>query len=359
MKTKQLIMMLCLLFCLGCSSDENEKAELIYQQAKSRHNIDELVEALTVLERLGDVKYLPKLLKAKQARRKYLDSVKHMREKNYYLAYLSSHDSLQQMYSVESKTVLIESGGILLPLIKVKDIFERSKQIPRLFSQYKNLPIIDWNLLEVNLSLKEYSKNISSLEKAMRIISKMKTNYTNRLLPELNIIELKFEVQLKQIHKEQKYLIDLALFRNAELLIKLNDKLSQENFSISQIFNKNKIDEAMVPFIVKAKNRYALNKYIIENMFFAASFKAKKHHMIWFEKWKELERDILEPTDGFIDYSHKTSLRNERLALYVDKTKIDLSKIKEDILKSDSIFKESKVIRGLIDKLSKDHRFFV
>jgi hypothetical protein len=359
MKTKQVIMILCLLCCLGCSSDENEKAEFIYQQAKSRHNIDELVEALTELERLGDEKYIPRLLKAKQAREKYLDSVKHMRDKNYYLAYLSSHDSLQQMYNVESRTILIESGTILLPLIKVKDILERSKKIPRLFSQYKNSPVVDWNLLEVNLSLKEYSKNISSLEKAMHIISKMKTNYTNTLLPELNIIELKFEGQLKQIHKEQNYLIDLALFRNAELLIKLNDKLSQENFSISQIFNKNKIDEAMVPFIVKAKNRYALNKYIIENMFFAASFNSKKHHIIWFEKWKEVERDILEPAAGFIDYSYKTRQRNERLALYVDETKIDLSEIEEDIIKSVSIFQESEVIRGLINKLSKDRRFFV
>ena len=114
----------------------------------------------------------------------------------------------------------------------------------------------------------------------------------------------------------------------------------------------------MLPFINESKNKYAASKYIIENMFFAASSKAKNRHKELFKKWQRLEKDILEPTDGFVNYSLNAKLRNERLLVYVNDKLIQLP-VKESQTKNPmNIFQENKTIRILIEKLAKDSRFF-
>jgi hypothetical protein len=350
-----------LIFFLGCSSDEYQQAEKNYLDAKSSHHINQLVTSLTVLVKLAPEQYSPLLFKAKQAKIKLLESKEYIHQKNYYLAYITSHDSLNYTHTIESKEILIESGSVFLPLFKAKKYLEKSYQPLDLtpLSQYKALPILDWNLIELNKLLNKLSENIQSLEKAMSIIKTTNIPTIDSLYSDLMLLETRIKNQLQLFEKAQDYLIDLALYHNATLLINLNRKLSDENITISQIFNKNKTNIAMRPFAEKAKALYAANKNVIENMFFSASSKTKKRHQLWYEIWKKLENDILDPKDGFVDYSHNTKHRNERLALYVNDVKIQLPTIEENnMINSIDFFQDNKTISTLIEKLKKDRRYF-
>jgi hypothetical protein len=361
-KIKQIVATLSFVFMLGCSSDEYLQAEVSYLKAKSTHNIHQLVTTLTVLARLASDEYSPLLLKAKQAKGKLLESQKYIEQENYYLAYLSSHDSLHKLYSNESKEVLVKSGSALLPLLSAKKKFDKLYQHPLValtpLSHYKETPIADWDLLELNARLNKLSENIITLESSINTIKTIDTSSLNSLSSELLLIEFRIKNQLLQIKQTQDYLINLALYRNAKLLITLNHKLSAESFSISQVFSKKKTNIAMRPFINKSKNKYASNKNVIENIFFAASSKAKKRHMVWFSEWKRLEKEIFEPTDGFVNYSLNTKHRDDQLNIYVNDNIIQLPVIDKETTHPMDIFKENKTIHILIEKLAKDSRFF-
>jgi len=150
------VVLSCLIFT-GCSSEEYKQAEFEYLQAKSDHNIIPLVESLTVLARLDPEEYSPSLLIAKQAKNKLLAAQKHTEQKDYYAAYLSSHDSLQQLFNTGSKKILLKTGGELLPLSNAKENIEKSYHHPRLshspLSDYKAMSMHDWDLIEQTPSL--------------------------------------------------------------------------------------------------------------------------------------------------------------------------------------------------------------
>jgi len=361
-KDKRIIVILCFLFCLGCTSDEYQQAEQAYLQAKSSHNISQLVTSLTVLARLAPEEYSALSLTAQQANVKHLESKKYIEQKNYYLAYISSHDSLHKMYSVESKEILEESGVVFLPILKAKKNLDDSYQHHPLdiasLAHYEELPTLDWDLIELNSLLKKFSENIRSLEKSIGLINTISPPSFSSLSSEILSIELRIKNQHLRYKQAQNYLIDLALYRNAKLLISLNQKLSKENITISQIFNDNKIDDAMRPFLEKSINKYAANKNVIENIFFAASTNAKKHHSVWYKKWQRLEAEIFEPIGGFVNYSLYAKHTNERLMVYVNKKKIQLPTIEKQTMISLDFFQENKVISALIEKLAKDSRFF-
>jgi len=361
-KDNPIIIILCFLFLLGCSSDEYKQAEQAYLQAKSTHNITQLVTSLTILARLDPEEYSSILFKAQEAKSKLIESQQYIEQNNYYLAYLSSHESLQKMYSMESKKILIKSGTVLLPLLKAKNILDKTYQDHPLvlasLTRYKESPILDWNLLELNALLNKFSVNIISLEKSTNTIKAIDTSSLPSLSSELLSIELQINRDLQRFKLAQNYLIDLALHRNSKLLIDMNDKLSAESFTISQMFNRDKANIAMVPFINRSKNKYAPSKNIIENMFYASSSKDKHRHIEWFKKWKVLEKDILEPLDGFYDYSLNVKLRNKKLMTYAIEEKAQLPKIPNNHLTIMTAFQENKVIRELIKNLKTDSRFF-
>jgi hypothetical protein len=361
-KDKRIIVILCFVFFIGCSSDEYKQAEQKYVQAKSSHDIDQLVTSLTVLARLAPEEYSPVLIKAKQAKIKLLESQSYIEQKNYYLAYLSSHDSLNSMYSLESKKILIKSGSVLFLLLKAKKNIDKSYQHSLLtfesLSHYKELTPLDWDLIELNALLKKFTKNILSLEASISIMKAINTPTINSLSSELLLVQLSIENQLQRYKTAQNYLIDIALYHNATLLITLNNKLSEESFTISQVFNKSRITKAMRPFIDRSKDKYASSKNIIENIYFSSSSKTKNRHSEWFNKWQRLEKDIFDPIDGFVDYSLNAKYRNERLMAYVKENKIQLPTEKNNIINSTGFFQESKTISSLIEKLTKNSRFF-
>jgi len=361
-KDKRIIAILCFLFCLGCTSDEYQQAEQTYLKAKSSHNINQLISSLTVLSRIAPEEYSALLLKAQQANVKLVESKKYIEQNNYYLAYISSHDSLHKVYSVESKKILEESGLVFLPILKAKKNIDKSYQHHPLditsLAHYEEVPTLDWDLIELNSLLKKFSNNIHSLEKSIGLINTINSPPLSSLSPEILSVELRIKNQLLRYKQAQNYLIDLALYRNAKLLISLNQKLSKENITISQIFNDNKIDDAMRPFLEKSINKYAANKNVIENIFFSASTKAKKHHDVWYKEWQKLEEEIFEPIGGFVNYSLYAKHTNERLMAYVNKKKIQLPSIEKQPMGSLNFFQENKVISALIEKLAKDSRFF-
>lgn len=361
-KDKRIIIKFCFLFLLGCSSDEYKQAEQAYLQAKSTHNITQLVTSLTILAGLAPEEYSSILFKAQEAKDKLIESQKYLEQKNYYLAYLSSHDSLQKMYSMESKKILIKSGNVLLPLLKAKKNLDKTYQhhpsVLASLLRYKESPILDWDLLELNALLNKFSENIISLEKATNTIKAIDTSSLHSLSSELISIDLQINSDLQRFKLAQNYLIELALHRNAQLLISMNHKLSAESFTISQMFNRNKTNIAMVPFINSSKNKYAPSKNIIENMFYASSSKDKHRHIEWFTKWKVLEKDILEPLDGFYDYSLNMKQRNKQLMTYAIEENSQLPNIKNNHLNIMTSFQENKIIRELIKNLATNSRFF-
>lgn len=359
---KKIITILCFIFIWGCSSDELIQAEQTYLKAKSTHQINQILTSLQVLTKLAPKKYKPLLEKATQAKNKLQTSKKYIEQKNYYLAYLASHDSLQHMYSIEGRAALEESGNVFAPLLKAKKRLNKYYQHHPLdaasLASYQKSPTLDWNLIELNLLLNKFSLNISTLESSKNIIKAIPLSPMNSLSAEILLIEQRIENQLQRFQLARNYLIDIALYRNAKLLVSANHTLTAENINISQIYNNNRIDKAMQPLVVKTIKQYAPNKNVIENMFISASGKAKKHHKVWFKKWQRLEKEVLEPVNGFVDYALYAQHRNEQLMAYINKEKIELPLIPNNIVNSNSFFQEIKAILELIEKLEKDSLFF-
>lgn len=361
-KYKQLIVLLCSLSFLGCSSDQYQQAKQSYLQAKSTHQINQLITALTDLAKIAPEEYAAHLFKANQAKIKLLEAQKHIKQNDYYLAYLASHDSLQQMYSIESKKILRKSGTALLPLLKAKESIDKSYQHHPLalasLSRYKELPTLDWDLLALNKLLNQLSENILLLETSTNIIKTVNSPALNSLSSELLLIELRIENRLQRFTMAQNYLIGLALHRNAKLLTKLNNKLAGESLTISQVFNKKRENKALLPFIESSQNRYAASKKVIENIFYASASKSRSRHLAWFKKWRSLEKDILEPTGDILDYSLSSESRNEQLMEYVSEKKSRLPELETKRINLKNLFHENKVISALVKKLAKDKRFF-
>ncbi len=352
----------CLIFT-GCSSEEYKQAEFEYLQAKSDHKIMPLVDSLTVLARLNPDEYSSSLQIATQAKAKLLAAQEYVEQKDYYAAYLSSHDSLQQLFNSASKKILLKTGVGLLPLIRAKEGIEKSYQHPLLshssLSDYKAMPMDDWDLIELNTTLKGLSENIYLLEESKDHIKELyRPNYES-LSAEL--LQLEHEINNRQVDVKfvQNYLLNLALNRSAELLIRLNEKLANESITISQLFNRNKVEAAMRPFIESSQEKYAASKYIVENMYYASSVKNKKLHTAWFKKWQLLEKSILEPSTDFEYYSEQAKHRKTALMNYTNPQKISLPTTEESPPSLLAYFQKKTAIAVLVDRLVIDKRFLL
>jgi len=172
------------------------------------------------------------------------------------------------------------------------------------------------------------------------------------------LLQLEHEINNRQVDVQfaQDYLLNLALNRSAELLMTLNEKLANESITISQLFNKSKVEAAMRPFIDSSQEKYAASKYIVENMYYASSVKNKKRHGEWYKEWQLLEKSILEPTTGFEYYSEQAEHRKTALMNYTNVQKISLPTTEEKTLSLVAYFQKNTALTALVEKLLIDKR---
>jgi hypothetical protein len=358
---KNKVISMCFLFLIGCSSEEYSDAMHSYQQAKSTSHISSLVASLEVLARLNPEKYFPELTIAKSAQLQLLQAQRNLEQENYYEAYLSSHNSFRQLYTVDSKEILKKSGVVLLPILKAQGTISKSYlNLPLLSDKllsFSAVPVTEWDLIKVNTLLKKMSGNILTLKASLNTLQTVEKNRMGTLSVELLQWEAVIGKQLQSYQQTKNYLINLVLYRSASVLISINKKLFNQSLPISTLFSSKNEKKAMIPFFNKAQKKYTAYQQLIENIYLASSQKTSGNHTDWYQQWKEIETNILKPKISLSVYSLQVEERIKNLQPYLNNDKIKPPKL-DGYIDNFSITNQRYVnLNILIEKLIKDAKF--
>ncbi|MFT5294679.1 MAG: hypothetical protein ACI9YH_000687 [Colwellia sp.] len=358
---KNKVISMCFLFLIGCSSEEYSDAMHSYQQAKSTSHISSLVASLEVLARLNPEKYFPELTIAKSAQLQLLQAQRYLKQENYYEAYLSSHNSFRQLYTVDSKEILKKSGVVLLPILKAQGVISKSylnlPLLPEKLLSFSAVPVTEWDLIKVNTLLKKMSENILTLKASLNTLQTVEKNSMGTLSVELLQWEAVIGKQIQSYQQTKNYLINLVLYRSASVLININKKLFNQSLPISTLFSSKNEKKAMTPFFNKAQKEYIAYQQLIENIYFSSSQKTSENHTDWYKKWKKIETSILKPEISLSDYSFKAEERIKNLQPYLNNDNIKQPQLDEYIDNFSIINQQYVNLNILIEKLMKDAKF--
>ena len=360
-KKNNIIISICFWVLIGCSSEEYTSAMDSYQQAKSTSHISSLVASLEVLARLNPDEYFPELTIAKSAQLQLFKAQKNLDQENYYEAYLSSHDSFRKLYTVESKEILKKSGVVLLPILKAQGTMKKSYlNLPLLSEEllsFNAVPVTDWDLIKVNALLKQLSKNILTLKTSLNILQTIEKNNIGTLSVELLQLEDVHRKQIQSYQQTKDYLINLALYRSANVLININNTLVNQSLPISTLFSSKNEKKAMVPFFNKAQQKYTEYQQLIENIYFSSFQKTNENHIDWYSQWKKIEASILKPETSLSDYSLKADERIKNLQPYLNNDNITQPKLDAYIDDFSIINQQYADLNNLIENLTQDAKF--
>lgn len=307
--------LMAFILLISCSSAEYNEALLTYEQAQKSHKLSELVSALKKLAELKPQQYQEQLTIAEQAQIKLTQAHEYLAQEDDYLAYLSSHDSYRSLPSIESKDVLVKSGKKLITLLKIKRLIDdshRDHSLMRtaLYEKYHNLPINDWDLIEVNKSVNQLSKNISQLKSAL---NGMKNSAIISSLAEMPLLQSGVEEQLRVTIQARDYLPKLAKHRSASVLNELNKTITEESIELLFHFRSDMAKRSIQPSLIKARETYSPFQNLVTNLSLATNIYSGDKHADWFNDWREIEIDVLEPEGEFSNYPLQNKKREKKL----------------------------------------------
>ncbi|NQY64049.1 MAG: hypothetical protein HRT38_10020 [Alteromonadaceae bacterium] len=347
---------------LGCSSAEYNEAINSYQQAKATHQLTPVVKALKKLAKLKPKEFQHQFINAQSAQVKLNEAQQHLTDKEFYLAYLASHDSYRQLYSNESKAILIKSGKKLFPVLKVQTNIEKSlqqtqKQLSQTLTNYQKSPIDDWNLIELNNLLEQLSKTALTLNNSL---SRLKKDNLELILPETIDWQLSIEARLESINQTLNYLVSLARFRSAIILLTLNQTLAEKSKGLLAITNNpESAKQNMQSDLIKAQRQYKPYKILIENVALATYISKKDIHASWYQEWNELESYIMRPQGDFDYYPEFAEERTVQLKRLIQENKFLPLNLTTDFSKKDEFQHKHQVIFNLIKKLNEDKNLLI
>lgn len=320
-RCQNILLIMVLLLLISCTSAEYSEALRLYQTAKSTQNIEQLTQALNILAKLAPEQYQTELLKAEQAKALMVKAKRHQAEQNDYAAYLASHKSYRSLPNAAAKKILISSGTRLFPLLKAKVSIDNSFQyrpekLALLFKKHSELPISQWNLIEVNTTIEQLSRAIKALNTAFDLGTQ------NNSSMEIELWQRTIAEQIDMVTRARDYLVNLALYRSASKLKMLNNGLSDESINLLSLVREKLAKESMQPAFLSARNEYAPFQSLIVNISLAANLSVKDKHIEWYPQWHKLELAILEPEGKFKNYPTRKSFRDQQLAEFLAENKI-------------------------------------
>ncbi|KGJ99073.1 hypothetical protein ND16A_0404 [Thalassotalea sp. ND16A] len=345
---------------IGCTPNEFTAAKRSYEQAKSTQQLIPLTVSLKQLAHFKPELYLAELTTANSANIKFQLAKKYLEQKNYYQAFMSSHDSNLMIDSVESKHILKEAGRVLLPFAKAyANIKKSSKLLPsslfNLLIDHQSIPADKWNLIELNHLFAQLNESRNILIISINEINSIDMSSLGSLSEQVVSWKSDISNQVQYYQQAQEYLSELARFKCASALNVSNLKLAEQTSSILLVFRSKKIKKAIKPFFNQAKIEYAACKQLIENISLVSTFSGYKIHSSWFPNWRKVESSILEPVEPISAYPLQVKQRGQQLQSYLIEPEISKPTALENIHDVNGFSSHYGSIVNLIDKL-KVHR---
>lgn len=355
---KNILLIMTLLLLTSCTSAEHSEALRIYQLAKTTQNLEQLTHALSTLAKLAPEQYQAEFAKAEQAKTFLAQAQSHQAEKNDYATYLASHTSYRSLPSTAAKNILISSGASLFPLLKAKISIDNSFQfrpehLAQLFQKYSELPISDWNLVEVNTTVEQLSRAIKALNTALDLVQ------PNTHIAEMELWQSAITEQINMVTHARDYLANLALYHSARKLEILNEELSNESIKLLSLVRQKLAEEAMQPAFLKAINQYAPFQSLIVNISFATNLSVKDKHAGWYQHWHMLELTTLEPIGEFKNYPVNKQHRNKQLATFLAANKISIPVLAHEFSNKSYFYQRFPAIIALTEKLKIDNALLI
>ena len=353
---KNLVLVISLLLLTSCSSAEYKEALRLYELAQSSKNIHQLTNALSTLAKIAPETYQAEFIKVESAKKQLEQAQNFQAKGDNYSAYLTSHDSYRSVPSADSKKILISSGKTLFPFLKAqfsidKSFQRRPQDLTALFKKYNELPIKQWNLIEVNNAVEQLSKAVIELNSALALIE---NDILKTKVSEVSLWQTAIENQIDIVVKARDYFSNLARYRSANILIKLNKTLTIESIKLLSLVRPKFAKESMQSSFLKANSEYEPFQNIMVNVSLAENLSAKDIHVFWYQSWKDIEVATLEPEGVFSNYPIKSQNRKIQLLEFLDKSRISVPLLTENFYSQTVLKQKIPQLTMLTNKLKED-----
>ncbi len=349
-------MVFTILFILSCTSPEYSKALDNYEKAKITHNLPLQIQALKTLAKLKPDVYRSELTKKLMFAESLIQAKKHQTNKNYYQAYIKSHDVYRQSLDPESKTLLIASGKKLTAIIKAQSNIElffnnHPKHLSETLTKIAMSPVISWNLIEVNQIVGQLSQNKLVLQSALSSLNNDKNILS---IPEVKLWIIGIKALLDKVTFEQNIIINRARHQSASALLDIHKSLIKESVKLLSYVNSKRASETLTPTFTKATENYAPYQIVIENISLALLLNRADIHARWYDDWERLENNILRPKEPFSDYPKDSDSVDLQLNKLINENLSSMTPRNSDIGTITDFYIEYPKINALIKRLKRD-----
>ena len=340
----------------ACTPTKHEQALTHYQKAIKEKNLNQLFVALTTLVQHAPEKYQTELDQIKKVDRKLQKAKSHLKNANYYLAYLNSHDSYHNFPNLLSKQVLVQSGKVMLAILRIESALNQSMNtIPTNLQEavlsYKRNKVTEWNLIEVNKLLENIHASLHQLTNALTIAQK--NNISDYSL-ELSFWTESIDKQKQYITLLKGILIHSALYQSTLQLQQHNQVLTENAEDLLSLVRESTATDGLQPIFFKAQQAYQPYLVVNENLSLADVTQNRNQHSIWYNDWRQLENATLTMPKPVASYLLKAKQRTKEFNNYLKKEQELLTILTQHSQNIDDDILIPSEVKNLIEKLKKD-----
>jgi len=315
-----------------------------------------ILSTLKQLAIIDHAAYGAKFIRAKTAIEKIELAKVSFNNNDYFSAYLLSHHSYHLFPYFQAKELLVTTGKELIDLLNVQFKIDQSfklspKLIDKQLNKYKNQPISEWNLFEVNSFIEKLNYNSKTLQESINILKSI--NHDTK-----KFAKSQWQKDLKKqkvsMTDAKEIIIGIAQNVSASILLSINENLLKKSTKMLSLVNLSSAQQNLQPIFLKAQVDYFPFQTLIENLSLADANNYKGTHSPWYKNWSKIENDVLNFDMNLLDYPHKTKIVSQQLLSYLnkyDKSNV-LPKIQYQNLRA--LNKNHQEIQLLIKKLSID-----
>lgn len=338
----------------ACIPTKQEIALTKYQIAVEEKNLPQIIASLTELIQFESKRYKTDLNRFKKVNDELQNAKVHLENSNFYLAYLSIHNSFHNFPNPQSKEVLLTSGKTHLSILKAESALKQSSDtlpdnLQKNVIAYSETKITDWDLVKVNKLLEDINKSLKKLAKALTIIQKNNIGtYGNDFLEWQQSIKK----QLEHVTLIKNHLINTALSKSTIALQRHNQVLITNTEDLLSLVRDNQAQEALQPIFFKAQQQYLPYLIANENLSLAGSFGKRNQHSTWYDAWHQLENETITlptPTSKYIKHIES---RIKKLNKYIRKEQQSTAALKLLLFNKKVLIPYT--VQSLIIKLKKD-----
>lgn len=308
----------------ACTPSKYDIALTNYQNAIEEKNLTLLLPALTILSQLAPEEYSAELKQIINANKQYLQAVNYLEHANPYLAYITVHDSYQKFPSVQSKDVLLKSGKVMLPLLRVNSALKQSiKQLPSKLQEmvlsYDETPVTEWNLIDVNQLLEKINQSLFALTNANTIL---KRNGISNYSTELSLWSASIQAQKQQLLLIKNHIIHSSLNQSALQLQLHNQILVDNSEELLSLVHEKLALQSLQSLFIKTQQQYQPYREANQNISLASSAGNSNKNATWYSRWRQLEDDTLTLPTSVDDYIMTAKQRANEINDYINQKKI-------------------------------------